>query len=100
MSGLVLNESAIDPADIKKATITIDRISHANAGVRIWYVIRTTQDEVFQRWSMLMNETDELLLIAKSGDIINIEYIDDHVEDPVSQQFESFNRSVILKAYK
>ncbi|RWZ87204.1 MAG: hypothetical protein EO766_11780 [Hydrotalea sp. AMD] len=100
MSGLVLNESVIDPATIQTKNITISRIQSINSGVRIWFVILTTENEIYQRWSMLMNPTDELLILSQPGDTITINYINDTVEDLITKQFESFNRTVILKAYK
>ena len=100
MSGLVLNESLINPADIKTVDIEIDRIQCINQGVRIWFVIQANKGIVFQRWSMLMNPTDELLMLSQPGDKITIDYIEDVVEDLVTQQFETFTRLVILRAYK
>lgn len=97
MSGLVLNESLIDRNDVQKKTIVIDRITSINLGVRVWFVIKDVTGKRYQRWSMLMNQTDEILLLAQSGDKLTIEYIEDDVEDTIAQQFEHFHRTIILK---
>lgn len=100
MSGIVLNECLIDPTQIKSTTITINRIAHNNSGVRIWYIILADTGICYQRWSMLMNPTDEILMLAKPGDKLSIDYIEDYVEDPISQQFKPFKRNVILNVNK
>lgn len=98
MSGLVLNEQTIDPADIKRKNIKIKRCVSTNIGVRMWYQILTNDGEMFQRWTMNMDPTDEVLLLSREGDELNVSYVDDVAEDLIHKTFESFNRKVILKA--
>ncbi len=97
MSGLVLNERLIDKQSIKSKTITIKRCANTNMGVRVWFEILTTELEFFQHWSLLMNHTDEVLFLAKPGDILTIDYIEDIAEDIANGTFESFRRNVILR---
>lgn len=98
MSGLVLDERAIDKTKIKEKTITIARCNYVNMGVRVWFQILTTEGERFQRWSMLMNPTDEVLILMKEGDNLDIKYYEDTAEDLIHQTHESFNRIIILEA--
>lgn len=98
MSGIVLNEKLIDPTTIKKTNFQIERIESMNMGVRIWFQIQTTNKVMFQRWSMWMNPTDEVLILAKKGDNLEITYIEDHVEDPINETFEPFDRNIIITA--
>lgn len=98
MSGLVLINSDIQKATKYTKTVTVLRNDFFNMGVRIWYQILTTDMEMFQRWSLLMDPTDEVLLLTKPGDVLDLEYIKDVAEDLVSCTFEPFNRVVITKA--
>lgn len=98
MSGLVFDETKVIPTDVKQQVITIDRIESINSGVRIWYVILSTEGVYYQRWSMLMNPTDEIMLLAKPGDVLSIDYVEDYVEDPIHEQFQPFGRLLILNA--
>lgn len=98
MSGLVLNEQAIDPADIKHKVVKIRRSTSTNLGVRMWYQILSHDGEMFQRWTMNMDPTDEILFLSREGDELDIDYIDDLVEDLTNKTFVSFERKVILKA--
>jgi hypothetical protein len=98
VSGIVLNEQQINQADIKRKTIQIKRCAVNNMGTRMWYQILTTDGEMYQRWTLLMNPTDEVLFLAQPGDELEIEYIDDIVEDLINFTFESFTRKVIVHA--
>ena len=98
MSGLVLNEKSIDPASIKTKTIKVERTNCINMGVRIWFQILTTEKEMYQRWAMNMNPTDEVMLLVNEGDSLDIQYIEDVAEDLVNCTFESFKRNIILNA--
>lgn len=98
MSTLVLNEKLIQQQDVKQKQITVSRASSINMGVRIWFQILTTEGELFQRWSMLMNNTDGILLLLQENDTLDIDYIDDEVSDEVNQTFDTFKRKIILSA--
>ena len=98
MSNLVLNERTIDRTLVITKNITVKRCAHTNNGVRIWFQILTTDNEMFQRWAMNMNPTDEIMLLLEKDDKLEIEYIEDKVEDLVSLTFTPFNRNVILNA--
>jgi hypothetical protein len=97
MSNIIFNEKLIDKPNIKTKIITIKRVSTTTLGVRVWFVILATDQEIYQRWSMLMNKSDEILFLAKPGDRIEFKYIEDVAEDPTNQTFESFARNVILE---
>ncbi|MCK9369741.1 hypothetical protein M0R04_07535 [Candidatus Dojkabacteria bacterium] len=97
MSALVFNEKLIDKKDIKEKTVTILRCANATLGVRMWFQILTTAGESFQRWTMLMNDTDEILFLVQPGDTLTLEYVEDTAEDTVNGTFESFDRNIILK---
>lgn len=96
MSGLILNDTLIDAADLTSVDITVDRIDRINSGVRIWFVLLSTDGKYFQRWSLLMNPIDEILMLAQPGDKLCIKYLEDTVTDPISKLFEPFNRNVIF----
>jgi hypothetical protein len=98
MSGLVFNEKLIDRTKIKSKIITIKRCANTTLGVRVWYEILTTENEFFQRWTLLMDNTDEVLLLCQVGDTLSINYIEDIAEDAAAGTFESFTRNVILNA--
>lgn len=98
MSNIVLNEKLINRSKIKHASITVRRFNYVNMGVRIWFQIQTTELRMFQRWSMLMNPTDEVLLLTKEGDVLEIDYIEDIAEDEHAHTFEPFSRNMILSA--
>lgn len=98
MSNFVLNEKLINKLDIKHTTITVKRFHCVNMGVRIWFQILTTEDKMYQRWSMLMNPTDEVMLLIREGDVLEIDYIEDIAEDQIANTFEPFPRNVILSA--
>ena len=98
MSGLVFDETKVIADDVERKIITINRIQSINSGVRIWYVIWADDGIMYERWSMLMNPTDKMLLLAQPGDKLVIDFIENHVEDQIHEQFESFDRLLILKA--
>ena len=98
MSGLVLDDRLIDKSKIQTKTVTVERFSCINMGVRIWFQILTTEGEMYQRWSMLMNPTDEVMLLVKEGDKLEIECLKDQVEDAVYQTYQPFERNLILQA--
>jgi len=98
MSGLVINEQAIDPTTIKTKKVKIERYNCSSLGTRIWFQILSTDKEMFQRWSMGMNPTDEVLFVTQVGDTLELEYSEDRVEDPITNSFDPFNRNVILQA--
>lgn len=95
-SGFVLNEQLISVNDILTKQITIKRIKAINNGTRIWFEILSTDNEMYQRWSMNMDTTDEYLLLAEKNDILDIEYIVNEVCDDVSNTITPFTRNVIL----
>jgi hypothetical protein len=98
MSGLVINERDINVDNIKSKKISIKRISVSNMGTRMWYQILTKDNEMYQRWTLLMNPTDEVLFVAQPEDMLNITYVDDIAEDLSNFTFESFPRKVLLTA--
>lgn len=98
MSGLVLDERLIDKSKIQTKTITVDRVNSINMGVRIWFQVMSTDGKMYQRWSMLMNPSDEVMLLAKEGDKLEVKYIEDNVEDKVYETFPPFIRNLILEA--
>ncbi len=98
MSNLIFNETKLNKDLIQSKKITIQRHGVINLGVRLWFQIQTTEGEMFQRWSLMMNPTDEVLFLCKEGDTLSITYIEDTVEDPVNYTFESFTRKLILSA--
>lgn len=98
MSGLVLDERLIDKSKIQTKVITVKRFNCINMGVRIWFQILTTENEMYQRWSMLMNPTDEVMLLVKEGDKLYIDYLPDTADDAVYGTFSSFERKLILNA--
>lgn len=98
MSGLVLDERLIDKSKIQQKIVVVERFNCVNMGVRIWFQILTTDGEMYQRWSMLMNPTDEVMLLVKEGDKLYLEFIKDQVEDKVYETYQPFERNLILTA--
>jgi hypothetical protein len=98
MSGLVLINSEVQFAEKIVKTVTVLRSTSINMGVRIWYQVLTDELEMFQRWSMLMDPTDEVLMCTQPGDILDIEFIQNVAEDLVNLTFEPFERNVISSA--
>ncbi len=95
-SGFVLNEQLITSDDILTKQITIKRIKVINNGTRIWFEILSTDNEMYQRWSMNMDNTDEYLLLAEKNDILDITYVVNQVCDEITNTIAPFTRNVIL----
>lgn len=98
MSNIIVDERLLDKTKIQTKTVTIDRHASINMGVRIWFQLLTTDKETYQRWSMNMNPTDEVMLLVKEGDKVEIDYIEDNVEDATYQTFEPFKRNLVINA--
>ena len=71
---------------IKTATITVARIAYWSVGVRLWFVVQSTDGTRFQRWSLSMDSSDECLLIAKPGDALDVSYIEQEVDPQGNMQ--------------
>ncbi|MGZ8924516.1 MAG: hypothetical protein ACXW2E_01405 [Nitrososphaeraceae archaeon] len=99
MSGLVVNELIpVDVTLLKKKQITITRYNQGCLGIRNWYVLFDENDISYQRYSLMMNPTDEVLFVAKVGDVIELEFYENSAEDVTYKTFESFTRNVIVSA--
>lgn len=97
-SGLVINEQTIREEELLTKTITVSRINHINLGTRIWYEVLSTDSEFFSRWSFLMDPTDETLFLASPGDVLEITYFVNDVQDPDYNTFVPFTRQLITSA--
>lgn len=60
--------------------VKIARIAYWSIGVRLWFVIQTDTGVRYQRWSMIMDSTDECLLLSKQGDVVSIKYVDESTD--------------------
>lgn len=99
MSDLVVNEMLpVDSSKLITKKFAIKRCGQANLGIRMWYVLYDEQNKAYQRYSLLMNPTDEVLLTAKVGDVVEIQYYVDQVADIQYQRFEPFARNTIVSA--
>jgi hypothetical protein len=70
----------------EKATITVSRISFYTVGVRLWFVVASKDNKTrYQRWSLGMDASDECLMIAQPGDVLNLEYTETVVDGKVTK---------------
>lgn len=56
------------------ATVMVARVSMWSIGVKNWYVFQDTAGARYQRWSFVMDDTDEVLMLLKAGDDVRVEY--------------------------
>lgn len=99
MSDLVINEmTPVDQDKLITKKLKVSRFSVQNLGIRMWYVVFDEQGIAYQRYSLMMNPTDEVLVTIKVGDVIEIQYYKDHVQDGVFNRFSSFDRNTIVTA--
>lgn len=99
MSDLVINElTPVDKTKLITKNVKIAKYAQYGLGIRMWYVLFDTDGTSYQRYSLAMNPTDEVLLTVKVGDTIQIQYYPDHVEDSQYQRFEPFDRNTIVYA--
>ena len=70
-------------SDTKQVTITVSRVTFWTVGVRLWFVVQATDGTRYQRWSLVMDSTDECLLIAQKGDTLNLEYKDAEAKNTI-----------------
>lgn len=96
-SGLFLNERTISVSTIITKIIKVDRINRVDVGTRIGCIIRTTDRETFQRWSAVMNPSDEIMMLLQEDDEIEIDYIENTVSDNINKTFDTFERNIILQ---
>jgi hypothetical protein len=79
---------------IIKKIIKVARVNNTNSiGARMWFVVQDMDGLMYQRWSLLMDETDATLALLQAGDMIDIEYWVETVSDPVFQRTEEFTRN-------
>ena len=74
--------------------VTVARSVIWSVGTKIWYVVKADTGEHYQRWSYTMDATDEVLMLAQTGDIISLVteegfHGNDAVTKIVSAQFYS-----------
>lgn len=56
--------------------IKIARTSLWSIGTKNWYVLQADDGKQYQRWSHLMDSTDETLMLAVKGDTLDVEIED------------------------
>jgi hypothetical protein len=66
--------------DVKIATITVARVAYWSVGVRLWFVVQATDGTRYQRWSLNMDSSDECLMLAKTGDQLELSYLNQAVD--------------------
>ena len=92
-SDLMNSEQFVNSDQIQTKTVKIVRINNTNSiGARMWFVLQDQDGVLYQRWSLLMDETDATLAIAQAGDIVKISYWIEKVTDPQFQRVADFTR--------
>lgn len=57
---------------LSELTISVQTLTLWSVGIRIWYVLRDSNNNLYQRWSNDGNDTDQVLMVAKPGDSLVI----------------------------
>ena len=98
-SDLMNSEQFVSDQSIMTSVVKIKRISNTNnIGARMWFVFQDTNGNIYQKWSMLMDPTDEVLVLAVPGDVLDIEYWVETISDPVFKRIKSeFTRNNLSK---
>lgn len=55
-------------------TVQVARTSMWSIGVKNWYVFQDTDGARYQRWSFVMDDSDEVLMLLQVGDTVDVEY--------------------------
>lgn len=57
-------------------TVQVARTNLWSVGVKNWYVFQDTEGNKYQRWSFMMDDTDEVLILLQVGDVVEVTYDD------------------------
>ncbi len=97
-SDIMSSNQFVTDEQIITTKFKIARINNSNSiGSRMWFVVQDDKGNLFQRWSMLMDETDAILAVANIGDTIELSYWIETVCDPIFQRIkEEFTRNNII----
>lgn len=60
--------------DVVTRVVTVARTSMWSIGVKNWYVFQDTEGNRYQRWSFQMDDTDEVLMLLREGDLVQVAY--------------------------
>ena len=55
-------------------TVQVARTSMWSIGVKNWYVFQDTDGARYQRWSFVMDDADEVLMLLQVGDTVDVTY--------------------------
>lgn len=61
-------------ADIVTKTVAVKRTSLWSIGVKNWYVFQDMDGNMYQRYSFLMDDVDEQMMILRDGDMVDVSY--------------------------
>lgn len=61
-------------ADIVTKTVTVKRTSLWSIGVKNWYVFQDMDGNMYQRYSFLMDDVDEQMMILRDGDMVDVSF--------------------------
>ena len=83
-SDFMSSDQFIKPDQLISASITVARVSNTNnVGSRMWFAISDTDGMIYQKWSLMMDNADVVLMLTQPGDRLDVEYWVEHVSDPV-----------------
>lgn len=93
-SDIMNSDQFVKNDQLIEKTIKVARINNTNSiGARMWFVVQDTEGNLYQRWSLMMDETDATLAVAQVGDTLNIEYWIENVSDPIYKRTDDFSRN-------
>jgi hypothetical protein len=97
-SDIMTSDNQVTDDQVITKTVKVFRINNSNGlGTRMWFVFQDTDGNMFQKWSLLMDDADAILAISQPGDSLEITYWVESVSDPVFQRLRTdFTRNNVL----
>ncbi len=93
-SDLMNSDQYITNDQLQTKTIKVQRINNTNSiGTRMWFVVQDANGVLYQKWSLLMDDSDATLAVAQVGDKLDITYWVEDITDPVFKRTTDFSRN-------
>lgn len=93
-SDLMNSDQYVTDDQLQTKTIKVQRINNTNSiGARMWFVVQDTDGVLYQKWSLLMDNSDTTLAVAQVGDKLDITYWVEEITDPIFKRAPDFSRN-------